>query len=416
VDAGTGVGALSFKLARYNVAGNGVLTSPVGIDGTSVSVAPSFGTAGTGATTFTVNVKAAADVAAGEVVISSATKSATTGIYTLDSGTGSGTGSSSAGINYGTHKSVDLRRIVGSAPTILNNDGTTLSTRPYATVAGTVNSASTSTYGGVAVPGSAVTISGAGQMFAANQDGADIYGDGSLTVVADNSGQFSFKVWSHKAGAQTVTVKSGAGTASIKLYFAVAAEADAATATVVVADGASQFQAGRALDVTVTVADVFGNPVALDATWAANTDAKLTIKQTGAGYLTNTGDVVVGSTGVYTTKLITNAGDLGTSTITATIDFYDAVNLTDVVATKSSEFGVTDADVTVGGRAVYASVEFAKGKTVTVSVDGKRLYSKLFSTDAYTELKFTQKTAGKHVVTVRVSGGIVYSETVTTTK
>jgi hypothetical protein len=40
----------------------------------------------------------------------------------------------------------------------------------------------------------------------------------------------------------------------------------------------------------------------------------------------------------------------------------------------------------------------------------------LFSTDAYTELKFTQKTAGKHVVTVRVSGGIVYSETVTTTK
>ncbi|MFM2321514.1 MAG: hypothetical protein RL612_661, partial [Actinomycetota bacterium] len=56
------------------------------------------------------------------------------------------------------------------------------------------------------------------------------------------------------------------------------------------------------------------------------------------------------------------------------------------------------------------------GKTVTVSVDGKRLYSKLFSTDAYTELKFTQKKAGKHTVTVRVSGGIVYSEVVNTTK
>jgi hypothetical protein len=306
-----------------------------------------------------------------------------------------------------------MRPVAVVAPSFLKGDAASPVTA--VTVGGTVSSASTATYGGVAVPNASVTFSGTGLAFSATQDGVLVYGDGSLTINANASGVFSVNIYSHKAGANTVTIKSGTGSASLSVSFKAAAELDASTVSVVVADGASQFQAGRALDVTVKVADVFGNPVALDATWATTADAKLTIAQTGSGYLTTSGDVVVTSTGSYATKLITNAGDLGTSTITATLNYYDTT-VTDVVKTVSSEFGVTDADVTVGGRAVYASVEFAKGKTVTVSVDGKRLYSKLFSTDAYTELKFTQKKAGKHTVTVRVSGGIVYSEVVNTTK
>jgi len=116
-------------------------------------------------------------------------------------------------------------------------------------------------------------------------------------------------------------------------------------------------------------------------------------------------------------KVLFGANDAGTATVTfADNDASTATadNLKSVVI--STEVGITDADVTVGGRAIFASVEFAKGKTVSVSVDGVRLYSKLQSTDNYTELKFTQKKAGKHVVTVRVSGGLVINETVVTTK
>ena len=396
-DNGTGLGTNLYVLELRPVSANGVLGA----------------SAKTIAAAFKVNIVSAADVAAGDVAITGATtKSATTGIYTINA-SNDGNSAQAKALTYSDFAAVDLRAVVGSAPANTALDGTTAVTG--LAIGGTVSSATTSTYAGVVVPNATVTVSGTGLQFSATQDGAAVYGNGSLTFQAGNAGTFSVSVWSHTAGKNTVTIKSGAGTATVDVYFAAAAELAATTATVTVADGAAQFQAGRALDVVVKVADKFGNPVALDATWAANTDAKLTIAQSGSGYLTLLGDVVVTSTGSYATKLITNAGDLGTSTITATVNFYDST-LTDVVKTTSSEFGVTDADVTVGGRAVYASVEFAKGKTVTVSVDGKRLYSKLFSTDAYTELKFTQKTAGKHTVTVRVSGGIVYSEVVTTTK
>jgi hypothetical protein len=411
LDNGTGVGNAVFGLTRYTVNASGVVSAPTSFTGSSIT-ASVWGTAN-GSLQFTVAVKTAADIAAGEVLVTgSTTKSATTGIYSINAST-LGAEGTEAELTYSAYKNVDLRTVAALAPTAYKNDGTTTVTEVV--LGGTVNSASTSTYGGVAIPSAAVTVSGAGLMFSASQDSADVYGDGSLTFYAGSDGTFSFKVWSHKAGKQLVTIKSGTGTATAYAYFKAAAELDASVVTVKVADGAAQFQAGRALDVAITVADSFGNPVALDATWTATTDAKLTIAQTGSGYLSTSGDVVVTSTGSYATKLITNAGDLGTSTISATLDFKDA-DLTDVAKTVSSEFGVTDADVTVGGRAVYASVEFAKGKTVTVSVDGRRLYSKLFSTDAYTELKFTQKKAGKHTVTVRVSGGIVYSEVVTTTK
>lgn len=399
LDNGTGNGANVYAIDLREVATNGVLSNSV----KAIAAA------------FTINIASAADVAAGEVVLTAANASldATTGQYAV-SATNLGASDGAVPLTYSDFKSVDGRSIAYTAPA--NTDLAAAGVTGFA-ISGTVNSASTSTYGGVAVPGATVTVSGTGLQFAIGQDvasGENIYGSDSLTFVANATGQFTIKVWSHVAGKNLVTVKSGTGSAVFVLYFAAAAETAATTVAVKVADGAAQFQAGRALDVAFTVTDKFGNPVALNG-GTNSTDAKLTIAQAGSGYLALTGDQTVGATGVFTTKLITNAGDLGTSTITATVDFYSSLK-TDLVKTVSSEFGVTDADVTVGGRAVYASVEFAKGKTVTVSVDGRRLYSKLFSTDAYTELKFTQKTAGKHVVTVRVSGGIVYSETVVTTK
>jgi hypothetical protein len=397
LDNGTGKGTNTYKIELYRVNTNGVLSGNTLIGNVKVKIVD------------------AADVAAGEVLIGGNTSaSATTGIYSI---IGAYTGSSDTPANYealvyDAFKSVDRRAVANTAPTNGDFDGNAVTT--VATIAGTVNSASTATYGGVAVPNASVTISATGLQFKAALNGGDVYGENTLTIPASSTGTFSVSVWGHLAGKQLVTIKSGTGSAQIYVYFAAAAAAATATVTTTVGDGAAQFQAGRALDVTVKVADKWGNPIQTTGAAVAD-DGHLVISQTGAGYLSVSGNggttVRTGTDGIFTTKLITNAGDLGTSTIVATVDLE-----TNVTKSVSSEFGVTDADVTVGGRAVYASVEFAKGKTVTVSVDGKRLYSKLFSTDAYTELKFTQKKAGKHTVTVRVSGGIVYSEVVNTTK
>jgi hypothetical protein len=143
----------------------------------------------------------------------------------------------------------------------------------------------------------------------------------------------------------------------------------------------------------------------------------LVVAQSGSGYLSVSGNggttVVTDSTGVFKTKLITNSGDLGTSTITATVDLA-----TDVAATATSEFGITDVtDISAAGKAIYVNTEFAKGKVVTVYIDGKRMPVKAAeATDNAVERKYTQKKAGVHTVTVRVSGGVVASEKVTTTK
>jgi hypothetical protein len=162
------------------------------------------------------------------------------------------------------------------------------------------------------------------------------------------------------------------------------------------------------------VTDKFGNPIVTGAVAGAADTGILSIAQTGSGYLATSGKVITGAAGTFTTKLITNSGDLGTSTITATVDLA-----TDVAATPTtSEFGVTDVtDISAAGKAIYVNTEFAKGKVVTVYIDGKRMPVKAAeATDNAVERKYTQKKAGVHTVTVRVSGGVVASEKVTTTK
>jgi hypothetical protein len=267
----------------------------------------------------------------------------------------------------------------------------------------------TNSISGVGRSGAFVTVSGTGLLFSnavtrAGVTSATIFKADSITVPADASGNYAVVALSNIAGTVTVTVKSGNATKTVDVKFA----STLAAASVVMGDVAAQAQAGRAVELSATLKDKYGN--------AATTANNVTFAVSGSGYLQTTAAVAASATtGVAANRLIVLGQDLGTSTITASI--VDPADSTKTIsASKSIEFGVTDADVTVGGRAVYASVEFAKGKTVTVTVDGKRLYSKLFSTDAYTELKFTQKNAGKHTVTIRVSGGIVYSEVVTTTK
>jgi hypothetical protein len=255
-----------------------------------------------------------------------------------------------------------------------------------------------STVSATALDGATVTVTGKGLFFKAG----NAYGSDSLTFLAD-SGSTSVDVYSHVTGEQSIVFTSGTATSTQKITFT---NFGTEVASVTLGTLAAQAQAGQSLSLSATAKDKWGNLV---------DNVAVVFSNTGAGYIQDISAQLTVA-GVANGRLIALGADLGTSTVTATAAKAKTLLTADLTSAKSIELGVTDADVTVGGRAVYASVEFAKGKTVTVTVDGRRLYSKLFSTDAYTELKFTQKKAGKHTVTIRVSGGIVYSETVVTTK
>lgn len=287
----------------------------------------------------------------------------------------------------------------------------TFTTAPTATYSGTVTTddayklagngaVSISVQGSVA--GSKITASATGLAFEVN---GKLYTD-TVSFFGTNAAS-TVKVYSTKSGEQTVTFTNGAATATTKITFA------AGTAAKVEVTAPAQAQTGQALDVVFTVTDKHGNAVVTPAVSAgafATADAGgLTISSTGSGYLATSGKVQTSSTGKYTVKYIVGQADLGTAYLSATLDLA-----TDATFAKSVEFGLTDADVVAGGRRIFVNAEFAKGKTVTVTIDGKRVYSKVQTTDNAVELAFTQKKKGVHTVTVRISGGIVFTEKVTT--
>ena len=246
------------------------------------------------------------------------------------------------------------------------------------------------------VVGQLVTISGKGLLF---QVGSKYYTD-TVSTFSGTSGDFDVTVFSHTAGDQTVTFATGSVTATAVVTFAAGAPALVSFAT------PAQAQVGQALDIVLNVTDKWGNAVATPTT---GTNAGiLSVSSTGTGYFASAAPVA-NAAGKATVKYIVGTADIGTAYLSATLDLA-----TDVTAAKSIEFGLTDGDVVAGGKRVFVNAEFAKGRTVTVSIDGKRVYSKVQTTDNAVELAFTQKKAGVHTVTVRISGGIVFTEKVTT--
>jgi hypothetical protein len=247
------------------------------------------------------------------------------------------------------------------------------------------------------VAGQKVTMSGTGLLFRVNGKN---YAD-TVTTFSGTNGDFAVTVYGHTAGDQTVTFLTGTTTKTAVITFAAGPAALASFAT------PAQAQVGQAMDVVVTVTDKWGNPVVSGA--HPSTDlGKLTLSSTGTGYFAST-TPVTNAAGKATVKYIVGTADLGTAYLSATLDLA-----TDVTVAKSVEFGLTDADVVAGGRRIFVNAEFAKGRTVTVTVDGKRIYSKVQTTDNAVELAFTQKKKGSHTVTVRISGGIVFTEKVST--
>ena len=286
-----------------------------------------------------------------------------------------------------------------AAPTLAKgyNGGTAAAPTSVGLVAGDAAVSITVTAKGSDVAATAiaapVTVSGKGLLF---QIGTTVFATDSISFLAASAGTV-VKVYSHTAGDNVITVTSGTATKTVTLnYAAIAAEAS----TVVYGTLPAQAQAGRAVDLSAIVKDQWGNVVP---------GALVAFTNTGVGYVQSTAQVTSDAAGKVTGRLIVLQNDFGTSYLSATLDLA-----TDVVIAKSIEFGLTDVDVVAGGHRVFVNAEFALGRTVTVTIDGKRVYSKVQTTDNAVELAFTQKKKGSHTVTVRVSGGIVATEKVTT--
>jgi hypothetical protein len=250
-----------------------------------------------------------------------------------------------------------------------------------------------STLAAATINGAPVTVSGKGLLFSVGTGATLNTATDSITFL--DGAATSVSVYSHTAGKQTVTVTSGAASKTVDLTFiTVAAEASA----LVMGTLPAQAQAGRSMDLSATVNDKWGNAVE---------GASVAFGNTGVGYVQSTAAVTSNATGKVTGRLIVLQNDLGTSFLSATLDLA-----TDVVVAKSIEFGLADIDVVAGGKRIFVNAEFAMGRTVTVTVNGKRIYSKVQTTDNAVELAFTQRKAGTYTVTVRMSGGIVATERV----
>jgi hypothetical protein len=244
-----------------------------------------------------------------------------------------------------------------------------------------------------ALAGQPVKVSGTDLAFLVN---TKVY-QGSVEFFSGANGDFTVSVYSTKSGPQTVTFTTGTATSSVVVTFAAGAVA------LVSLDAPAQAQVGQALDVVVTTTDKWGNVKAS----AASGTGSVSLASTGTGYFASVAPVT-SAAGKATVKYIVGTADIGTAFLSATLE----LGATDATAARSIEFGLTDGDVLAGGKRVFVSAEFAKGRTVSVSVNGKRIYSKVQTTDNAVELAFTQRRAGTYTVTVRISGGITFTEKV----
>ena len=311
---------------------------------------------------FEVRLVNAADTVPGVVSLGTGTKG-TDGKYSLLAGS---TGSSSAPQSIGgfDFANYDSRSVLGSAPA---TDGY------YVTVSGNVSSATTTSYNGVAVGGAKVTLSATGLQFRVVSGSATVYSVDSAAVTTDSLGNFTARVWSHKSGAQTVTVTAGSVSSQIDVYFG-AAGAEAGSKIVI--DAPVYSLPGKSIVLSALLTDKFGNPVLVpDSAVAGNPDFKLTV--TGIGNIGNAA-LATNIEGKASVVATLGANDLGTLTVTAVYDADGTGPLAAVTATKQVQiaFGApvpSDAKITITAPATSQS-----GRSLDVSVlvtdkDGKAL-------------------------------------------
>ena len=291
-----------------------------------------------------------------------------------------GTSDKDASVANSAVGSYDSRFELGTAPSATDNaEGRS---DEVVVVAGSVGNAATAT----GRSGAQVTISGAGLVF--RQGSTTVWGKDSLTIFANSSGQFDFKVASNKAVKdQVVTITSGGATKTVKVTFT---GIDTESLTI---SAPTSVKSGRTVLVTVNFYDMWGN-------LATDSQAPTTLATSGPGWMTA---FAPSTTGTATAKLVTTHGDEGAATFTVTSLTTDVYG-DKLTATTATWVGpVVNATASATKGRVVISTYAAKGKTVKVYVGSKLRAT--FVADTFND-KFVLKgvKSGARNVEVRLVG------------
>jgi hypothetical protein len=295
---------------------------------------------------------------------------------------------SAVSANAATTASVETKSFVSGDKRVLGNALTVPAYTAGVAVTGDVTDVL-----GATVYGAPVTVAAAGVLFT---DG-NIYSTGSITVQSDSVGHYSVTAYGTKSGKVTFTVTSGAATKTVVVTFAAGLRANLKTTTVV---APATSQTGRAVAVTATLVDTFGNAVS---------GVVVSFASTGVGSL-SAASATTDDNGVASVKLVSQLGEDGDAVVTVTHGGVDTTITTDdFTLAKTITFGVTDAQVDIVSNRVTAVASYTKGKTVAFYVDGIKKWSKVSTSDADVVLNYNLK-KGTHTVTVKISGGFVTTE------
>ena len=201
------------------------------------------------------------------------------------------------------------------------------------TVVGTVKNATTADLR----EGAVVTISGDSEFLF--QVGTR-YAFGSLTFIADGSGAFEVNVLSNKAVTDsviTVTSNGASNTTAKKVSFTAAA---ATTGTSLVVTAPASALPGSTFQVTATLTDKYGNPVAVSTT----TD--VLVEYNGPGIVFGTLPNTFNAKGQLTFAVLLGSNDSGTATLTVS---YDQSSDNDFTGTATGDLDLVVAKTVVVG-------------------------------------------------------------------
>ena len=242
-----------------------------------------------------------------------------------------------------------------------------------------VNGRVTNKLTGVAKGGTRVTITGDSSILFSS---GDVDAFGSITVMADADGNFTFRAYSNKAQKDSVITitTANAGSKTQKITFEAVGPRTGENLTIT----ATAAEPGKTLIVTGLLTDYYGNPVDTDQTdtnaAGASTldagDARLTVTYTGPGLISGTLPVETGADGTFTVRVLLGSNDSGTATVSAT---YGGANGTISAADTYPNIDVKSAlTVTIGKSASTSgkvNVGSFNGKLVVYAsgLNGKRI-------------------------------------------
>ena len=379
LDNGTGTGTNVYNVvASKRASGGGYVSGDLTAD-----------------STFDIRIVAAANLTPGRIT-STGTLDSTTKIYD---------NAGPIALNLEDTDNYDSRLVVGDAPTVTNKIDLT----------GVVSTANLTP-----IEGAALRISAAGLQF--KNTATNLFGKDSLTVYTDASGNWAVSVASNKAGKQTLTLTSGSVSQTVTVTFAAAA---ANTGTAIAIAAPANILPGRTLQITGTLTDKYGNPVAVAADGVSNSTPDFSVLFAGPGLVVGTLPTSTNASGQFTVSALLGALDTGSITVTARYDRNGDNDYTDVAASVAAPDVVRSAVIQVGAAPAAASQARIVGSTnrffvgvnenslarnVVVKVAGRTFAT--LKGSATNRSYSVRAPKGSHKVTVFVGGKLIGTRTI----